>query len=265
MSDQQPLPLNERLYRTEAIILSRMDIKEADRILTIVTPRHGKFKVMAYGARKPLSRLGPHLEYFTRSRMLLARSRNSDLELVSEAETVESHLGLQHDLEALGHASHLAELMIRLTEDRQENEAAYHLLANSLRLLSDGVSPWLVTRHYEWALLGMLGYKPSLYDCVVCSISLQAEDNGWSSRLGGALCPICRGADGSARLLSLPAQKVLRLLDREGLPAVARLEIRPTLANEVEGLLGDYLRVVAERDLNSLRVWRAMEGSAPYS
>ncbi len=265
MSERQPIPLNERLYRTEAIVLSRMDYRDQDRILTIFTPRHGKFRVMAYGARRPQSRLGLHLDFFTRCRLLIARSGSGDLHVVSEASTIDAHTPLQHDLAALGHASHLVELLTRLTEDNQENEAAYHLLANSLHLLADGVNPWLVARHYEWALLAMLGYKPSLYECVACGRELQPEDNAWSSRMGGALCPVCRAVDGGARHFPLPTQKVLRLLDREGLAAVARLDIRPDLAGDVEGLLGDYLRVVAERDLSSLRVWRAMEASAPYS
>ncbi|MGI9253680.1 MAG: DNA repair protein RecO C-terminal domain-containing protein, partial [Thermomicrobiales bacterium] len=101
--------------------------------------------------------------------------------------------------------------------------------------------------------------------CVSCGTELQAERNAWSSRMGGALCPICWGSDGGARPFDVPSQKVLRLLDREGLAAVARLNIGASLGNDIEGLLGDYLRVVAERELSSLRVMRAMEASAPYS
>ncbi|MCC6313957.1 MAG: DNA repair protein RecO, partial [Thermomicrobiales bacterium] len=139
-----PVPLNERLYRTEAIVLRRLDLGEADRIYTIFTPQRGKFRIIAKGARKPLSRLGPHLEYFGRCRLLLAKGR--ELDVVSDAATIDAHEGLRTNLEAYGHASHLAELLNRLTEDRQEHEAAYDLLASSLRLLSDGVDPWIVTR-----------------------------------------------------------------------------------------------------------------------
>ena len=46
----------ERLYRTEAIVLRRQDVGEADRILTLYTPRQGKLRVIAKGARKPASR-----------------------------------------------------------------------------------------------------------------------------------------------------------------------------------------------------------------
>lgn len=260
MSERAATPLNQRLYRTEAIVLSRMDLGEADRILTIYTPRLGKLRVIAKGARKPLSRLGPHLEYFVRCRLQLAKGR--ELDVVSDAATIDPHEALRTDLAALGHASHLVEALNRLTEDRQENEAAYDLLANSLRLLADGVDPWVVTRHYEWALLALLGYRPSLYDCVGCGEALQAQVNAWSGRMGGMLCPLCRPSDAGSRPVSLNAQKFLRLLDREGLAAAARIGVDDALAGEVEAMLGQYLAQLAERDLASLRVMRAMQAGA---
>ena len=256
MAATAPVPLHERLYRTEAIVLGRMDYGEADRILTVYTPHRGKFRVIAKGVRKPLSRLGPHLEYFSRCRLMLARGR--ELDTVTGAETVDPHLGLRSDLDAYGHASHLAEVLNRLTEDRQENEAAYDLLANSLRLLSDGVDPFAVARHYELALLTLLGFKPELYRCVACEADLAAVPNGFSSRLGGTLCPGCRTADAGSRLLSVNAQKYLRTLDRHGLAPAARLPLDSGLRNELEGVLGDYLRHHVERDLASLKVWRSL-------
>src|SRR5687767_15136381 len=170
-----PVPLQERLYRTEAIVLSRMDYGEADRILTLYTPHRGKLRVIAKGIRRPLSKLGPHLEYFTRCRLMVARGR--ELDTITGAETIDHHLHLRDDIDAYGHASHMVELLNRLTEDRQENEPVYDLLARSLKLLTDGVDPFAVTRHYELALLTLLGYKPELYRCVSCQSELAAVSN----------------------------------------------------------------------------------------
>lgn len=256
MAESRSLPLNERLYRTEAIVLHRMDYGEADRIVTVYTPGRGKFRIIAKGARKPLSRLGPHLDYFMRCRLLLAKGR--ELDVVSDAATIDAHEAIRTDLDAFGHASHLVEVLARLTEDRQENEAAFDLLASSLRLLADGVDPWLVTRHYEWGMLALLGHRPEVYRCVSCGSELQAVANAWSSRMGGTLCPLCRGADAASRPLSLNAQKVVRLLDRQGLAAAARVGIADDLRLVIESAFGEYLRLLAERDLSSLRVNRAM-------
>lgn len=252
-----PAPLHERIYRTEAIILGRLDLGEADRILTIYTPHRGKFRVIAKGVRRPMSKMAPHVEHFSRCALMLAKGR--ELDVVTGAETIDAHLLLRTDLDAYGHASHLVEVLNRLTEDRQENEAAYDLLARSLHLLGEGVDPFPVTRHYELAVLILLGFRPELYRCLGCNNDLTAVTNYFSSRMGGLLCPMCRGLDASGRPVSVNAQKYLRTLDRQGLAAAAKLRIAPDLRTELEQLFGAYLRHLAERDLTSLTVWHALQ------
>jgi DNA repair protein RecO (recombination protein O) len=53
---------DRRLYVTDAIVLSRFDFGEADRILTLLTPELGKIKAIAKGIRRPTSRIGGSLE-----------------------------------------------------------------------------------------------------------------------------------------------------------------------------------------------------------
>ncbi len=255
------VPLRERLYQSEAIILRRLDLNEADRILTVFTPNRGKFNVIAKGARKPTSRMGPHLQLLARTRLMLAKGR--DLDVISGAETIQPHQRLHTDLDAYGHACHYAEMFLRMTEERQENEAAFDLLASSLQLLDDGIDPFAVTRHFELVLLTLLGFKPELYRCLGCETDLAAERNALSHRLGGMLCPRCTGDDAGAFPLSINAQKYLRTLDRSGLAAAVRLPIDPSLRNELEGALSGYIRYYAERDLQSLRVWHAMDDASP--
>lgn len=257
---QTPPKLNERVYRTEGIVLSRLDYGEADRIVTIFTPARGKIKVIAKGTRRPLSRLGPQIEYFSRTRFHLTRGR--ELDIVTGVESIDPHLRLREDLDALSHASHMVEILNRLTEERQENDRAYTLLMKSLRLLCDGVDPFAVTRYYELAMLAALGYRPELYRCVSCNKEIVAEANALSPSMGGLLCPMCRSDDPASYPLSINAQKYLRLLDRSGLADAIGLQLDPRTKGELEGGLGAIFRFLAERELSSLRVWREIRGTA---
>ena len=117
----------DRLYRCDVIALARMDFGEADRIVTLYSRDHGKLRAIAKGARRPLSRLGPHLEYFTLAHLMLARGR--ELDVVTSAETEDAHISLRSDIDAFGHASHMVEILDRLTRDRQANVAVFDLLA----------------------------------------------------------------------------------------------------------------------------------------
>ncbi|MFQ5886561.1 MAG: DNA repair protein RecO, partial [Anaerolineae bacterium] len=83
----------ERLYRAEAIVLRRMNLGEADRLLTLYTPEWGKIRVVAKGVRKPTSRKAGHLELFTHSRLLIAKGRS--LDIVTQAETITPFLPLR--------------------------------------------------------------------------------------------------------------------------------------------------------------------------
>jgi DNA repair protein RecO (recombination protein O) len=241
-------------------VLSRIDFGEADRVVTIYSRQYGKQRVVVKGARRPLSRLGPHLEYFCRSQLMLAKGR--DLDVVTGAETVDAHLALRADLDAYGHASHMVELVNRLTEERQEAVIVYELLAGSLQLLAEGIDPYHVTRHFELALLNHVGFRPELLRCVECREPLTQAPHPFMAELGGFLCEQCQPRGVALRHITVDAQKYLRAVERSGLGATVSLQLTAALRGEIERLLSDYLRHVSERDLASLRVWRELGGGA---
>lgn len=251
----------ERLYQTEAIVIGRLDLGEADRIFTVVTPGRGKYRVIAKGVRRPQSRMAAHLGYFARCGLMLARGR--DLDVVTGAQTLETFDLLQGDLVAFGHASYLGELVNRMTEDGEEHRAVYDLLISSLRLLGGSVDSFLVVRHFELALLALLGYRPELYRCVGCGNEIEATANGLSPALGGMVCAACRGGDQPTITLSVNAQKLLRVLDRSGLSRAAALDVDPRTAAEVEQALTAIIRQHASRELTSPRVIREIREGLP--
>jgi DNA repair protein RecO (recombination protein O) len=256
--------LTERVYRSEAVVLRRLDFGEADRILTLYTPVSGKLRAVAKGVRKPASKLGGHLELFTRVKLLLARGRN--LDVITGAETLDPYRGLRDEggdgdaLERIGAAFYLAELLDRFAEEGVENRAVWDLLTHDLRALSDGVAPVIVTRHFELRLLGYLGYRPNLTTCAACDRPLEPVANTYSVEAGGVLCPDCRAEDPLAEPLSVNALKLLRLLERETPAGVARLRIGPDVLAEVESILRLSIRPIAERDLASPAVLRSLRG-----
>lgn len=254
-----PESLRDKIFRTEAIVLSRLDVGEADRIVVVFTPYRGKLDVIAKGARRAQSRLGPQLDYFSRVGLQLSRGR--DLDVVTSAETMDRLPRLREDLDAYGHACYFVELVKGMTQPREEHQEVYDLLKNSLVLLNDGVDPWVIARHFEMALLYTLGYRPELFHCVHCKSPMQPERNSFSAGLGGLLCPRCRGEDLASIPLSINAQKYLRLLERKGLAAAARVSPSSLERIEIQQVTGHYVRHIAEHDFNSLRVLGSLQRS----
>ncbi len=241
--------MRDRVYRTEAVIIRRSDVGEADRVLTILTPL-GKQRVVARGARKISSRLAGHIELFTHATLMLAIGRN--LHIVTQSNPLERFDRLRTDLERIGAAYYAAELVDRLVEEADENRRAFALLLATLRSLDAGAAADLTLRAYELHLLDALGYRPQLHICAVCGELLTESTDRFSASAGGAVCPRCAIADRQALPMSLPAFKLLRYLQAQPPEIAGDLRISPATRAEAERLMRAYLHQILERDLRSL-------------
>jgi DNA repair protein RecO (recombination protein O) len=251
----------ERLYRANAIVLRRLDYGETDRIYTVLSERLGKLSIIAKGVRRPTSRIGAHLELLSVTQLMLARGR--DLDVVSAAETLESHHRLRTDLVAFGVASHCAEITDRFLADRDVNRPVFRTLSDVLSRLDAGDQADTIGRWYELFLLEQMGVRPELFQCVVCERPVEERPNPFSSRLGGVLCQDHSRQDSSSALLSVAAQKVLRLMTRSPLDAVIRLNIGAQTRVELQQALSTFLKTQLDRDLVSLNVSRRVEETLP--
>lgn len=240
-----------RLYVTDAIVLSRFDYGEADRIMTLFTPTLGKFKAIAKGVRRTKSRLGGSLEPLAELRVALARGRTFDI--VTQVQVTHAWLRLRDSLESMATAWYLAELADRSMEERHEAEGLYALLRRAYELLDGGMDAGRVARWYEMHLADELGVRPEVDRCVECDRMLEADEEfRWVPPLGGVLCSRCPGPPADRAGLSLDALKVLKAYQRLDIEALAGLRLAPAVEREVEAALRDFLRVSLERDARSL-------------
>ncbi|MEK7141089.1 MAG: DNA repair protein RecO [Patescibacteria group bacterium] len=147
-----------REYRTNAIILKRRNIGEADRILTIFSKEYGKMKVIAKGIRRLGSRRSPHVEVFSHSVLMLHRAKTWDI--VTEATPIDPFSFLRMRLSRVSSAYYLCELVDVLLPDRQEHRDVYSLLHGALQTLNGAaeIDPSAASEQYALELLRLLGY-----------------------------------------------------------------------------------------------------------
>jgi len=238
-----------RIYKTEAIVLRQRKLGEADKIVTLYTPNYGKLEAVAKGVRRPKSRLAGHLEALTYTSAMLAQGRN--LDIVTQAQAVESFAPLRDDLHRLSRALYAAELVDRFSPEGAESYHIFQLLLATLRRLAAGASADVVLRYFEMQLLSLAGFQPHLQRCLGCQRPLTPVPNYFSPATGGVLCPSCGPGTAASRPLSVNALKVLRLLQGGAFADVLRVRIGPALAQEVEFHLRAYLIYVLERDVRS--------------
>lgn len=240
-----------RRYTTEAIVLSRFDFGEADRILTLLTPTHGKLKAIAKGVRRPTSRIGGSLEPFAELRLSLARGRTFDV--VTQVSVLHPWLRLRDDLVSLGTASYVAEMADRTQEERHAGEAVYLLLKRAYELLEAGMAPTRVARWFEVHLADELGIRPEVDRCVECGRLLEpGERYRWVPPAGGVVCERCPGPPHDRTGLSQPALSLLKAYGRMDAEAISGLRIAPETEREVERAMREFLAFSLDRAPRSL-------------
>ena len=237
-------------YKDEGIVLKAIKLGEADRIVTFFTRHHGKVAAVAKGIRKTKSRFGGRLEPFTRVDLMLYRGRS--LDTITSVDIVESFKGVRDHYETLTAAASLAELVDKVTPDRERALPVYALLVSGLEALAAGESTTVVPAFYV-KLLSVSGYHPQLRVCAGCGSHDALA--GFSAPLGGVICESCLNEEEDAVGLSSDRIATLnRLLGSElGQPGGLDETIQLTR------LLRRYAEYHLERPMRSLEA----SGSEP--
>jgi DNA repair protein RecO (recombination protein O) len=179
--------------KTEAVVLRSIRYGEADRVLHLYTPDHGRVGAIAKGVRRARSRFGGRLEPFFRLGLVLYEGRG-DLLTVTGAETVAAHPRLRERRGGLDAAARACDAVARLFEAGDPNAAVFHLLCHELALLDS--APERAGRANQLAfrlkLLLSAGFVPQLEACASCGDP--EELAGFSGAAGGVVCARCEAS-----------------------------------------------------------------------
>jgi DNA repair protein RecO (recombination protein O) len=242
---------NPRNYQTDAIIIKKTKLGEADTILTFYTPNLGKIQGFAKSLRKTKSKMAGHLELITHSRVSFARGRN--LDTVTGAQTIDSFVPLKTDFRLMSYAQYVIELVNQFTPENSEDQALFRLLLDTLHNLCQTDDIEMLLRYFELHLLGEVGYRPQLHHCVNCRKELEPVINTFSPAAGGVLCPECTSGSPSVLYsLSVNTLKVLRFFQNNDYTTVSRLKVPTDLSTELEKIMRGYIRYLLEKELKSV-------------
>jgi DNA repair protein RecO (recombination protein O) len=144
----------------KAVILSRTDYGEADRIITFLTPDQGKVRAMAKGVRKAKSKLAGGIELFSISDITYIEGKSELKTLVSTR--LDKHFGdIVKDIDRTMLGYDMLKILSRVLEDEGGPEF-YDLLVRSLMALDDLTAPKdLAEASYLLQLMRLLGHLPN--------------------------------------------------------------------------------------------------------
>jgi DNA repair protein RecO (recombination protein O) len=242
-----------QLYRDDAVVLRAQKLGESDRIITLLTRRHGRVRAVARGVRRTTSRYGARLEPFGHIDLQLAapaveRSGGS-LHTIAQVEAIALHGGrFLDDYPRYTSASAIAETAERLTPEEREPALRLFLLTlGAMRALAAAEhAASLVLDAYLLRAMGLAGWAPALAACAVCGAP--GPHPAFSVPAGGCVCGDCR-PPGAAH----PAPATLELMAALAAGEWAVADASAAGARrQASGLVAAHLQWHLERGLRSL-------------
>ncbi len=257
--------LPSRLHTCEALILRSRDHREADRILTLLTPDLGRLDVLARGARKPASRKSGKVEPFMLVRIQLQQSKF--LPFVGEVQLLNPFQACRESLTSIVASSYACELVYSLTVEGEESEPPFFQVALAEEVFGSLLTvlteidaepdrPDLPLCWLELHMLSAAGFEPALEFCVGCGAEARPEPWGFSTGEGGILCPTCLAAMPGGRSMPLDVFKILRFLQRSTWEEVSTRRVAPSALAEARNIMREYLNHTLERPLRSAQFER---------
>jgi DNA repair protein RecO (recombination protein O) len=179
---------------TPALVLRSLPFGESDRIVTLLTARHGKIAALARGASSSRRRFGAALSPFGFGEATLRERRGQELWMLEELHVARGFARLPLELGRYGHACYACELCLHLCPPHEPEPVVLELVLALLGYL-DGLpleskpAPE-VLRAFEIKLLAAVGLGVQLRDCAACGDEVSTLGTlPFDVARGGVLCP----------------------------------------------------------------------------
>lgn len=236
-----------RSYRDHAVVLRQHKLGEADRIVTLLTRRHGLVRAVAKGVRRTTSKFGARLEPFAYIDVQLYPGRN--LDIVTQVQTVESFASdIVADYGRYTTGCAVLETSERLAgEEHAPAPRLHHLTVGALRTLASGArDSELVLDAFLLRAMNFAGWAPSLDECATCAAP--GPHRAFHVSAGGAVCTHCRPAGSSTPSVGvLDLMSALQSGDWAGTEAST-----DSMRVQASGLVAAHLQWHLERQLRTL-------------
>lgn len=234
------------LFRDRGVVLRTIRLGEADRIVTLMTEEHGKVRAVAKGVRRTGSKFGSRLEPLSHVALLGWQGRG-DLDIVNQAEVIDTFRTVREDLDRMASAMSMLEVVDQIGQERHANPRLYTMLVGALATLAERSSPMVVPAFFL-KVLALEGTEPVLDACVSCGEAQVELLVAFDLVEGGILCRGCR----RGRSLSSPGLVLLRRILGGGLAGVLA-EPRSAMTDEVASLATEAMEAHLDRRLRSMR------------
>lgn len=150
-------------YVTHGVILNKSDYKDYDIKFVIYTLGYGKISAIAKGAKKITSKLNSHLEFFSVSKIMIAKG--ASFNRLAGAQLVKNYKNINNETSKTIIALYFLEIANLLVKYDFEDDVIFEVIIRFITLLDQGKSrqdDLLNLNKSIFELLDHLGYRPEI-------------------------------------------------------------------------------------------------------
>ena len=190
---------------------------------------------MAKGVRKTKSRFGARLEPISHVALQLYEGR--ELDIVTQAESIDHFRAIREDLDRLARASAMLEVVDQVAQEREPNPRLYQMLLGRAPHPGRARRRRCVVPAFFWKLLALEGSSPMVDACVDVRVG-RTPLVAFDLETGGVLCVETAGGardlarGGRAACSRSSAASSVRALDEPDSPATHEVDHLATRALE---------------------------------
>ncbi|MFH1509708.1 MAG: DNA repair protein RecO, partial [Candidatus Nealsonbacteria bacterium] len=236
-------------YRTQGIILGKIDRDESDRLFTIYTKDYGIINLLARSERKIKSKLRSGLELFYLSEIEFIQGKAQ--KTLTDAILINKFSIIRKDIERLKVAYQISALVDKLLRGQEPDKEIWKLLNETLEKLNSvhlkDLKINFVYYYFLWNLVSILGYKIDLYDCFICQKKIMLGKIFIILKDGGLVCENCNKKFEKLESIESNSIKILRMFLERDWVTINKLKLDENIFKNIKSISRYYLLGVLEK------------------
>lgn len=240
---------------SRGLVIKVMDVKENDRLITILTADYGIVRAFVSGAKKSNHKNHAATSLFCYCDFLFALS--GDTYKVKEATLITSFFKLSSDILKLSLAQYFCELASQLVPEDTMAEEQLKLTLNTLNFLAEGEkSIFILKSVFELRILSISGYMPDLSACNECG-NFEDEVMCFYFEDGSITCQECR-VDGRYAYIDKTLLATLRHIVYSDFKKIFSFVIPDQAAKKLSKITEEFVIFQTDRNYQSLNFFKSL-------
>jgi len=237
------------LHESEAIVLQRYNLGEADRLVSFLSRTMGRVRGVAAGSRKTKSRFGSTLEKLSHIRIWFFEREARDLVRISQCEMIESFLDVFHDYPSSVALALFSEITEAVLPEREASDANFRLLLLAAQTVKRTGKTEVPLAYFALWTVKLGGWLPALDRCAFCGKAPADDAAAYFSPSASAIaCAKCRKP--GMRAISPAALSVAQRMLGERLDRLSQDPAPEPLSDRAARELTDAMLDVIEHQID---------------